>query len=413
MGGDMAWTTGRPRPPIMLAMLLFNLVAQVVFGLLAMTICLPSMQEWGQIFGRDQAAVQLTLSAFLVPYGGMQLVFGPLSDRYGRRPLLLAGLALALLGSLLAATASDLNTLIAARALLGAGCAAGMVIGRASVQDVFQGPARTRAMAYIGMSLGMTPPTATVLGGYVHVHLGWAWNFVLLAVLTVVLMAMAWRGLNLPPQAPSNDRHWLINMGAAYRRLLREASFQRFVVIFAATSSTFYAFMAATPVVLGHYGVGPDGVGWYVMVVPLGYMVGNYATSHWAHRYGDMRMMLLGHALTLLGIVSMLLCIALGWATALSFAAPLVLVGVGHGLLMPPTLGATVGVVPALAGTAAAFAGLMQQVAGAGSGYLMGVVPHDNAANVGWAMLVFTAISSLFLLWQRQRSRPPGPQAVL
>ena len=70
-------------------MLLFNLVAQVVYGLLAMTICLPSMQEWGEIFGRDQATVQLTLSAFLVTYGGMQLVYGPLSDRYGRRPFLL------------------------------------------------------------------------------------------------------------------------------------------------------------------------------------------------------------------------------------------------------------------------------------------------------------------------------------
>ena len=390
-------------------MILFNLVAQVVFGLLAMTICLPSMQEWGQIFGRDQADVQLTLSAFLVTYGAMQLIYGPMSDRWGRRPLLMVGLSLSFVASVIAALSSDLNTLIAARALLGAGCAAGMVIGRAAVQDVFQGPARTKAMAYIGMALGVTPPVATLLGGQIHVHLGWSGNFVLLAGLAAVLMVMAWRWLNLPIQSKPSSRHWLLDMAGAYRRLLVEPAFHRFVFMLAATSCTFYAFMSATPVVLGHYGVGPEGVGLYVMVVPLGYLVGNYATSHWAHRYGDMPMMLWGHALTLLGTATMLAFIAAGWATALTFAAPLVLVGIGHGLLMPPTLAGTVGVIPALAGTAAAFAGLMQQVSGAGSGYAMGLLPHHDARYVGLSMLTFTSLSLGMLLWQRRAMATPPP----
>ncbi|MFZ9108194.1 MAG: MFS transporter [Burkholderiaceae bacterium] len=214
-------------------------MAQVVFGLLAMTICLPSMQEWGQIFGRDQADVQLTLSAFLVTYGAMQLIYGPMSDRWGRRPLLMVGLSLSFVASVIAALSSDLNTLIAARALLGAGCAAGMVIGRAAVQDVFQGPARTKAMAYIGMALGVTPPVATLLGGQIHVHLGWSGNFVLLAGLAAVLMVMAWRWLNLPIQSKPSSRHWLLDMGGAYRRLLVEPAFHRFVFMLAATSCTF------------------------------------------------------------------------------------------------------------------------------------------------------------------------------
>ena len=392
-------------------MILFNLVAQVVFGLLAMTICLPSMQEWGQIFGREQADVQLTLSAFLVTYGAMQLVYGPMSDRWGRRPLLMAGLSVSFTASCVAALASDLDTLVAARALLGAGCAAGMVIGRAAVQDVFQGPARTKAMAYIGMALGVTPPVATLLGGQIHVHLGWAGNFVLLAALAAALMAMAWRWLNLPVQTKPSQRHWLLDMAGAYRRLLAEPTFHRFVFMLAATSCTFYAFMSATPVVLGHYGVGPEGVGLYVMVVPLGYLVGNYATSHWAHRYGDMPMMIWGHALTLLGTATMLLFIAAGHATALTFAAPLVLVGIGHGLLMPPTLAGTVGVIPALAGTAAAFAGLMQQVSGAGAGYAMGLLPHHDARYVGFSMLAFTSLSLGMVLWQRRSATKAPPVA--
>ena len=120
-------------------MLIPLLLAQIAFGLLAMTICLPSMQEWGTIFGASQASVQLTFSAYVLTYGLLQLVYGPLSDRYGRKKLLLTGLSVAVVGSILAALAPTLPLLTAARMLQGAGSAAGMVIGRSLVQDLFEG----------------------------------------------------------------------------------------------------------------------------------------------------------------------------------------------------------------------------------------------------------------------------------
>ena len=143
--------------------LIANLLAQIAFGLLAMTVCLPSMQEWGAIFGAEQAGVQLTLSGYLVAYGALQLLYGPLSDRHGRKRILMIGLAVAGIGSLLAALAPDLPSLIAARVLQGAGSAAGMVVGRAMVQDLFRGPERTRVMAWVGMTMGFCPPLATVM----------------------------------------------------------------------------------------------------------------------------------------------------------------------------------------------------------------------------------------------------------
>ena len=148
--------------------LIANLIAQISFGLIAMTICLPSMQEWGQIFQATQAEVQLTFSFYAVTYGGVQLLYGPLSDRYGRKHVLLIGLLLALIGSVLCALATDLFVLSMGRAVQGAGSAAGMVIGRSMVQDLFQGAERTRVMAYIGMALGMCPPLATLIGGQIH-----------------------------------------------------------------------------------------------------------------------------------------------------------------------------------------------------------------------------------------------------
>lgn len=384
-----------------------NVVAQIGFGLLAMTICLPSMQEWSVIFGTSQAAVQWTFSAYVLTYGALQLVYGPLSDRHGRRRVLMAGLLLAGAGSLLAALASDIAALVAARALQGAGSAAGMVAGRASVQDLFAGPQRTRVMAYVGMAMGLIPPLATVVGGQLHVRLGWQSNFVLMAMLAAVLLVAAWRGL---PESTARsardgarDTHWLRAMGGAYARLLRESAFALNVLVLSITVAAFYAFLSGAPLVLRSYGVGPAQVGFYIMMVPLSYIVGNFATSRIAHHRGERWLMWSGQALTVAGIVLMLALGLAGTREPLAFSMPLMLLGVGHGLLMPACLARTVSVLPALAGSAAAVAGVMQQVMGALGGVAVGWVTHDGQVNLALLMLVFTlcAVAAQAVLLRR------------
>lgn len=381
--------------------LIANLLAQIAFGLLAMTVCLPSMQEWGAIFGAGQAGVQLTLSGYLVAYGALQLLYGPLSDRHGRKRILMIGLTVAGIGSLLAALAPDLPSLIAARTLQGAGSAAGMVVGRAMVQDLFRGPERTRVMAWVGMTMGFCPPLATVIGGQLHVAVGWQSNFLLVAVLAAVLLVAAWRGLPTREPATTLDTHWLHDMGMAYARLAREPAFLLHVGIVAMTTAAFYVFLGGAPIVLGGYGVGPADIGWYIMCVPFAYVAGNYLTSRLIRRQGDRRMMALGQLLTLAGI-ALLLALA-GVGSPLAFALPLMLLGIGHGFLMPPALAGTVGAVPALAGAGAAVAGLMQQLMGALGGYSVGLVSHANTVNLGLLMLAFTlcAMAAQFLLRRR------------
>ena len=388
--------------------LIANLIAQISFGLIAMTICLPSMQEWGQIFQATQAEVQLTFSFYAVTYGGVQLLYGPLSDRYGRKHVLLIGLLLALIGSVLCALATDLFVLSMGRAVQGAGSAAGMVIGRSMVQDLFQGAERTRVMAYIGMALGLCPPVASIIGGQIHVHLGWQGNFVLIALVSAVLIWTTWRGLPVLVQATAHDTHWLDHMMAAYKRLVREKDFLLYVVILAMTTSTFYIFLAGAPIVLSAYGVGPEGVGWYIMFVPITYIAGNFITSHLIHRVGEQRMMMLGQvaAMSALGLL-----LVLGWSGVNSpwaFTLPLMLLGLGHGFLNPPALAGTVGVIPALAGSAAAVAGLMQQLTGAVGGALVGLVSHEGSVNLGLLMLAFTACGLLGQLGLYRRATRRG-----
>ncbi|MEN9630626.1 MAG: hypothetical protein RJA10_3854 [Pseudomonadota bacterium] len=381
------------------------LLAQLAFGLLAMTICIPSMQEWGDRFGASQAWVQLTFSAYVVAFGALQLLYGPLSDRLGRKPVLLAGLGLAALGSALGALATDLGTLTAARALQGMGAAAGSVVGRALVQDGFQGPDRTRVMGWVGMAMGLCPPTATLLGGQLHVRLGWQANFVLIGALALLLLAAAWRWLpgGRPSAAQGPDgAAWWRPLLQAYARLAREPVFLLYVAILGLTTAAFYAFLAGAPLVMRSLGVGPDRVGWVITVVPVSFIAGNFITTRVVRRVGERPMMWAGQALTVCGLLLVLALAIWGPRTPLAFAAPLLLLGLGHGFLMPPTLAGTVGVVPALAGTAAAVGGVMQQLLGALGAYAVGWFSHDSAVNLGLVMLGFTlaAVAAQGLLFR-------------
>ncbi len=397
------------------AWLLPLLLGQFAFGLLAMTISIPSMQDWGAQFGVAQSTVQLTFSAFVVAFGGLQLVFGPLSDRLGRKAVLLGGLALAVLATVAAALAPSMGWLIVARTLQGAGAAAGMVVGRAMVQDGYQGAERTRVMAYVGMALGLCPPTATVLGGQLHVHFGWQANFVLMAVLGLLLWLASWRWLpqrsvQAAAHAAAQD-HGLASTARGYLRLWREPAFRMMVALLGFTTAAFYCFLAGSPVVLRSYGVGPDRIGFVIMCCPLAYIVGNYLTSRLAKGRGEGWLLRVGQLLSLAGTALLVLLALAGFRSVWAVVLPLMLMGLGHGFMVPPTLSASVSLVPALAGAAAAVAGVMQQAMGALGGYVVGLVPHNGALNMGWLMLGFTVLGAAAWLSMLRMKSPTARTA--
>lgn len=380
-------------PPASRRLLIAILLASVAYGLLAMTACLPSMPSWAGLFGVEQASVQLTFSAFVIAYGGAQVFYGPLSDRHGRRRLLLLGFALAALGSLACALATQLPMLIAARALQGVGAAAGMVIGRAMVQDFFSGADKPRMMAYTGMVLGMCPPTATLLGGQMEVHFGWRANFAVLTVLALVLLVAAWRVLPRSERKVSVHEHWLAEMFAAYRALAKQPVFLGYGVILAMCTGSFYVFLAGTPLVLASYGVGPARVGLFIMAVPLSYIAGNFVVSRLLHAKNEARLALIGQCAACAGPLLALALALAGVRSPLALALPMTLLGFGHGLLMPSTLSGTIGVIPTLAGSAVAASGLAQQLFGALGGWLVGLVSHDDARYMAAMMLTFMLLA--------------------
>ena len=387
----MAQTPSRAVRPALVALLL----AQMAFGLLAMTLCIPSMQDWPQQFAASQAQVQLTFSLYVAAYGLVQLVYGPLSDRLGRKRVLMGGLFLAVLGSAAAWLADSLEALLWARALQGAGSAAGMVVGRALVQDLFVGRDRTRMMAYVGMTMGLCPPLATLLGGQMHVVWGWRSNFLVLLLLALVLLLAVWRLLPDTRPVLSDTASWWRQAGTSYLRLMGQRSFLLYALILATTSATAYTYFAGAPIVLKAFGVGPQSLGWFIMAVPLPYVLGNVLTSRLIHRYGDRKLMLWGQVGTLAGLVLMLALAIADVRSAWALLVPLAIMGVGHGLLVPPTLSGAVGAVPALAGTAAAISGSLQHLCGAFGGYLVGLVDHQGVLQLSTLMLLMALIALL------------------
>lgn len=388
------------------------LISQIALGILAMTACLPSMPFWIEHFGESQGRVQLTFAAYALAFALGQLVYGPLSDRFGRRRLLIAGLLVGLAGSVCAVFAQSLDAIIAARALQGAGTCAGIVIGRAIIQDNYVGAARTKMMALVGIVMGLCPPSGTLIGGQLHVSFGWQAPFVAIALTSCVLLVSAlWI---LPADKPSvANRQTAGALMKSYWALVGDSRYLSFCLIAAFSTATFYVFLAATPIVLDAYGVAPNYIGWYIMFVPAAYIMGNILTTRVAGKLADQRLMSIGQALNVIGILLMLVLAITGWHHPLAIAVPLMCLGFGHGLLMPPTLVGAVGSMPALAGAAAAFAGMLQQLTGAAATSVNGLLDLRDATDMGWLMLLLTltAIAAQMMpsiLQRRKRASAAG-----
>jgi len=222
----------------------------------------------------------------------------------------------------------------------------------------------------------------------------------------LVLLAAAWRGLpgrrspaaqlgrvdaGLADAAVSA----LGQMGRSYAHLLSRPDYLWHAAVLGFTTASFHMFLAGAPLVLRGYGVGPGEMGFFFMAVPLAYIVGNFLTSRLVQRLGGVVLMQAGQALSLTGTGLMLGLGVAGAHSPLAFVLPLMLLGLGHGMLVPPCLVAMVALVPALAGAASALGGVAQQFSGALGAYLVGWVPHSSHTGLAILMLVATMLASM------------------
>lgn len=370
------------------------LVGVMAAGHVAMTMMLPAVPEIARAYGSEAARVQLTFTAYLVTYAVAQLAAGPMSDAYGRRPLLVGGMALFLAGSLGCLLARDVATLTVARVLQGAGACTGLVVTRAVVRDVYETAESARVLAFITATLGLAPAVAPMIGGLLVVYLGWRSVFWLTLAYAAAILALTYAGLP-ETRAAVAPRHGVAALGRGFTWLLRSRAFLAYSGIPAAASAAFYAYLAAAPLVLIEtMGVSPDGFGVLSLLFPAGFTIGGYVCSHVTRRVGIDRMIRAGAILFVLCALVMTALPLAGIVTVAATMAPVFVIGFAHGLMVPNAMAGSLGARPAHAGSAAALAGFAHSAAGAAASAAAALFVYRTQLPMG-AIIATTALAAL------------------
>lgn len=385
------------RPPVWL------LVAVTATGSLALNIFVPSVPGLVAYFATDLATVQLALSLYLVGVAGGQLVYGSLSDRFGRRPVLLVGLVVYVVGGLVCALAPAIEALIAGRVLQALGACAGFVIGRAMVRDVYGRERAASALGYLTAAVSVVPAIAPAIGGTLEVWFGWRASFVLVVAVGVAVLAIA--------HARAHETHFDRQRGGSgdllrsYVRLLFLPRFTGYAFNVALTSTAFFAFITGAPVIMAnamHYP--PDAYGWYFIGISGAYMIGNAASGRFTMRIGLDRMAWSG---TTLAFLSSLTLLALGLGAELgpiSLFAPMYVVAFGNGLSQPNATAAGISADPQRVGAASGLLGALQMGSGAVGTVLVGYFNDDTVLPVATVMAA-SSLAALLALAITRRSR--------
>ena len=224
------------------------LAAVTALGFCALHMVVPALPLLVTAFGDSPARVQLVLTLYLAGIAGGQLVYGPLSDRFGRRPVLIAGLVVFLLGTLLCGLAWSLAALIFGRVLEACGACAGIVLGRAIIRDVYDREAAARGLAIVMMAMSLAPGISPAIGAYLAEWVDWRAIFVLLGFLGAMVLVLTVARLGETNAHPA--RLHLAGMVGSYIALLRSPQFVGFALCSACTSASWFTFIASAPLVL-------------------------------------------------------------------------------------------------------------------------------------------------------------------
>jgi DHA1 family bicyclomycin/chloramphenicol resistance-like MFS transporter len=264
----------------------------------------PSMPHLVDYFQTTPAVVKLSLSLNALAFAMMQLIYGPLSDRFGRRPIMLFGMAGFTVFSLFCAVAQSIEQLILARVLLGIAAAGEAVLVYAIIHDLFDETGRVRALAIYGMVIALTPAVAPVVGGYVHVWLGWQANFIVIAVAGMLALMLCW---GLLPESAVPDKNSLQPMVILkdYAKLLGNRVFMNYAVMTGAGSGVIMAFVTAGPfIMISYFNVATEHYGLYFVIPVFSFITANLVTRRMAGWMNIETLLRLGLIISATGVIA-------------------------------------------------------------------------------------------------------------
>ncbi|MEO1248395.1 MAG: multidrug effflux MFS transporter [Pseudomonadota bacterium] len=387
------------------------LVAVAATGPLALNIFMPAMPEVARSFGAPYGQVQLTLSVFFIGLAVGQVVYGPLSDQFGRRPIMIIGLAMYVAASLLCMLASTVELLIVGRAAQGfAGCA-GIVLSRAIIGDVAGREKSASLIAYVTMAMVVVPMLAPSVGGFISDYFDWHTIFVL--VLGYGVIALVWVVFGL-----RETNHQRTSVGprgllANYARLSGNGEFRAYAAIGAFGTAGFFGFLGGAPyVIIEIMGRTPFEYGLFFFLPALCYIAGNFVSARLATKLGIDRLILIGSTITAIGAAIMLAAGLAGMLSAWAVFLPMMACAFGNGLTIATSAAGAISAIPTIGGTASGYAGFLQMGLGAFASWVTGSLVSTSQVPIAAVMLIVATCAALIAIARWRDVGTPRPAAA-
>ncbi|MFC3283248.1 multidrug effflux MFS transporter [Litchfieldella rifensis] len=383
------------------------LAALTALGPLATDMYLPAMPAMAESLGTGPDQVQLTLSLYMAGFALAQLVCGPVSDRYGRKPVLIAGVSLFLFASLLCALAPSIEVLLVGRFLQAFGGAAGPVLGRAAVRDI-HGPLEAgRILSYMASTMALAPALAPLVGAGLLLFFGWQSVFVLLALYSgAMLLVMA---LAMPEPLATEQRQSVRPrvILANFRMLLTQRSFLGYTLVNATGFSGLFAYLSGSSFVLIEFmGLSPLQYGIGFSLIVGGFFIGSLTSGRYGHRLGRDRLILIASLMCALAGTAMAVLALAGAYAAWAVIGPQVLFLFGFGILMPQSMAGALAPNPHCAGSASSLFGFLQMTTAALVGAVVGQL-HDGTSRTMAIAIGLAGLLALVSYWRVVRPLAP------
>lgn len=382
-----------------------TLILMAGLSALTMNIFLPSLPSMAAFFDAPYALMQLSVALYLGLSAVLQILIGPLSDRYGRRPVLLVSFVIFLIATLGTLVATNATVFLIFR-MLQAVIAAGMVLSRAIVRDVTQDPGQAASMiGYVTMGMTLVPMIGPVIGGYLDQYIGWQANFGLLLGMGLVVLALIWGDLGETAQ-PST--HGIFQQFQKYPELLRSTLFWGYCLCAAFASGCFFAYLGGAPYVGNQvFGLTSSEIGKLFALTAVGYATGNFIAGRYSARIGMNRMVLFGTFATTAGLTVLALLTLLGLSGPVVFFGLTIAMGMGNGMSLPNANAGILSARPDLAGTASGLGGAFTIGGGAALAALAGALlpPGSTEMPLILLMLASSVASNLAILIVIRRAR--------
>lgn len=332
----------------------FTLVVIASISVLSMNMILPALPSMTEYFQTTYSIMQLTVTGYLAMTGLLQIFFGPLSDRYGRRPVLLIGLAIFILASFLCMLAPNIEIFLLGR-VLQTSAATGIVLSRAIVRDLYSADEAASKLGYVTVGMMVVPMFSPLIGGLLDQYFGWQAIFALMTVFACICLVVVYFDLGETNKNKSNS---LSEQIKAYPELFKSRRFWGYTLTASFTSGAYFSLLGGGPfVATEHFHLGPAEFGSYFLFLATGYLLGNLASGKFSTRFGINKMMMMGAIVSSIGLAISVVIILLGYASAISFFGSMFFVGIGNGLTLPNANAGMVSVRPKLAGSASGLGG--------------------------------------------------------